>query len=57
MQRLAFIIVIPTMAAALFLVVWGALKNDVSFVSAGLPLLATSTGAAIAFYFPGKPGP
>ena len=54
MQRLAFIIVIPTMAASLFLVVWGAIKNEPSFVSAGLPLLATSSGAAIAYYFPGK---
>ncbi len=54
MQRLAFIIVIPTMLAALFLVVWGSVKNEQSFVSAGLPLLATSSGAAIAYYFPGK---
>jgi hypothetical protein len=57
MQRLAFIIVIPMVLAALFLVVWGAIKNEPSFVSAGLPVLATSSGAAIAYYFPNKLNP
>ena len=54
MQRLAFIIVIPMEVAALFLVIWGAIKNEPSFISAGLPVLASSAGAAVAYYFPGK---
>ncbi len=54
MQRLAFIIVIPTMLAAAFLVAWGAYKGDMSMVGVGMPLMASFTGAAVAFYFPNK---
>lgn len=57
MQRLAFIIVIPTVLVAGFLVVWGALRNETTFIATGTAMLSSYAGVAVAFYFPSQKPP